>query len=76
MSTESSAISYSLAVSKAADVVMALLKKKVNFHTAVGKALKNYPTAGKRDVITTVNVRVAAARDRHAAKATEATAAG
>lgn len=67
MSTESkTAISYSTAVSKASAIVLTLLKKKVNFHAAVGKALKSYPGAGKRDVITTVNVKIAEARARKA----------
>lgn len=75
MSTESkTAISYSLAVSKASGMVLAILKKnkKVGFHTAVGKALQSYPGAGKRDVITTVNVKIAEARSRAKARAAQA----
>lgn len=75
MSTESkTAISYSLAVSKASGMVLAILKKdkKVGFHVAVGRAMKFYPGAGKRDVITTVNVKIAEARARAKARTTEA----
>lgn len=74
MSTESkTAMSYSLAVSKASGMVLSILKKnkKLNFHAAVGRALQSYPGAGKRDVITTVNVKIAEARAR--AKARQAT---
>lgn len=70
MSNESKHVSHAAALVTATSQALVLLKAKVPFHTAVGKAIKDHPTVGKREVIVQIAVKTAEARRRAQKQAT------